>query len=141
MKVAQVTVPLTAMLVFSASSAVAGPQSMLDPYANVKAPSSYTQAAHKKVKVKPQPTPSNSVTIGAPATSQVQSTSIDSPGIMSGTKEIMHGFSTATKGAANGIVNPTKKLGSGMVTGSKKVGHSLAAGVKNSEETRKTLLG
>lgn len=140
MKVAQVTVPLTALLVYAAGTAVASPLSALDPYSNVKAPSTKAKLAQPTVNSKPVKLPPTQAAAApvfktaeksTPINDQVESTG---GGFLAGTKQILHGFGTATKGAASDIVHPAKSIGGGMVNGSKKVTHGMVEGAKNTGE-------
>lgn len=156
MKVAQFSLPLSALLVIGLNqSALAGPQSLLDPYATIKAPVRKTPAAVKKP-VAPQREMPTSVTIGGgaaaplPVIKKTEAPKVVTPktekpkavsaitnesseeGFIAGTKQIFRGFATATKGA---VAAPTRLVTSGvsgMVAGTKKVGGSVADGAKSS---------
>src|ERR1700737_169411 len=136
MKVAKVSLPLTAILVLGASgSAVAGPQSMLDPYSNIKPPTIKNPKDNPALKkLKTPVVRSAPAVVSAPISSKPEKElrSESGGGFVAGTKEIFHGIGTATKGAAAGVVTPVKALGAGVASGSKKVGHGVADGAKNS---------
>ncbi len=147
MKVAKTCLPLTALLVLATSTvAVAGPQSMLDPYSTIKPPSGRKEEKTPKP-VKETPLPSVRASKASPSGDSVKSSSSISSGgssgdsgtgVVSGSRQIWHGITAVTRGATIGIVEPTKKIGSGLATGTKKLGHTVAVGAKNSGEIMKT---
>jgi hypothetical protein len=138
MKVALVTVPLTALLVLAAGPVSASPQSMLDPYSNVRPPSTKAKLASpttEKAPKEPVVKPTHS-SYAAPKADKplVTSDETSGGGFLAGTKQIFHGFGTATKGAASDVVHPVKSLGGGVIAGGKKVGQSITDGATKTTE-------
>lgn len=139
MKVARVSVALSALLVAfgTVGAAVASPQSMLDPYANIKPPSAKEKLAPPAPNGKPAKVAPMAAQKAFKATKKetpITSSNDQGDGFMAGTKEIFHGIGTATKGAASGIVHPMKVLGGGVVNGGKKVTGEVGGGVKAAGE-------
>ncbi|HEY9790562.1 MAG TPA: hypothetical protein V6D22_09210 [Candidatus Obscuribacterales bacterium] len=152
MNVARVTVPVAAALIISTGSAVASPQSMLDPYANIKAPTTKQKLSQtvakpaKESRVSPKASKVDDSDIPPPkAIKAAKTTSVSSGesgnGFISGTKEIFHGVGAATKGAAADVVHPVKVVGGGVVSGGKKVGSTLADGAKTATTKVKDATG
>jgi hypothetical protein len=160
MKVAQFSLPLSAVLVIGLNqSALAGPQSLLDPYANVKAPTKKSVAKNavpvarpaaptsvvingpdlppvkkeKPVKQKPiasQPSPEPIVSKSSEPKSSTKDSGTGEGGFLAGTKEIFHGFGTAAKGA---VLAPTHAITSGskkVAGGTKNIGEKLGDSTK-----------
>lgn len=138
MRVEQVTLSLAAALVATTAGVNAGPQSQLDPYANVKPPTTKELQQRKEQQVKksrpyatpPLKNPAADLNAIAPDKSSTQP-----GGFVAGTKQVFHGIGTATKGAASDIVHPVKTFGTGIANGGRKVGSTVVNGAKASGET------
>jgi hypothetical protein len=141
MKAAKVALPLTTILVMGAFSvALASPQSMLDPYANIQAPRTKNDTVRNLAKPskKPKVKTPKTVTISTPPESArpesahavASSPAEGSTGVMSGAMQIMHGLGTATRGVASDIAKPVRIVGGGVVEGAKNSGHVMANSVK-----------
>lgn len=146
MKVARFSVPVSAILVIGLNqSALAGPQSLLDPYCTVKPPTRKVPAKKPQM-VTPRVVPT-SVQLGEPlVTGKKEKPASDKPlassqsvgrgngGFLAGTKEIFHGIGTATKAAVvtptMGLVNGTKAIGGKVADGTKTIGGKVADGTK-----------
>src|SRR5690242_12497554 len=102
MRVAQVLAPV-AIAIATTSSAYAGPQSLLDPYANIKAPTTKSlqdAAEKKKAKPKPYAVPSpvknpaadlpspNAAPVKTPKIKTAASEQESSSGFVAGTKQV-----------------------------------------------------
>jgi hypothetical protein len=129
MKVAQNTA-LAVLLVLSTGSAVAGPQSLLDPYANIQVPTTARKAAKPPKANKAAPAASTressasakEPTAGAKApVAAAASSAQNNGGFIAGTREMFHGMSTAARGAASSVIHPAKGAGSFIATGARKV--------------------
>jgi len=129
----------------------AGPQSLLDPYADVLPPATKSEAKTAAKKFAKQPSnnsqrsslagsensDSPSDLISKPVkdkpnkhavsnkVSQVNNTANNS-GFLSGIKEIQHGYVTSIKAAGSGIVNGSKAAGSKVAVGTKGLWSSAA---------------
>jgi hypothetical protein len=172
MKAAQSSLPLSAILLIGFSqSAVAGPQSLLDPYATVKAPTKKATPAAKRAA--PEKAIPQSVTIGGGALPPLQrnkpkaaTTSV--PAARSGaaptraaapaskpiassapSSEGEEGFIAGTKQIFQGIgtatkgavVTPAKKLGSAVAGGAKGSGGFFASGASKVSDGFKAMGG
>jgi hypothetical protein len=150
MKAAQSSLPLSAILLIGFSqSAVAGPQSLLDPYATVKAPTKKATPSAKKAA--PEKAIPQSVTIGGGALPPLQrnkpsatsvpaarSSAAPSRAAAPASKPIAssapssdgdEGFLAGTKQIFQGIGTATKGA---VVTPAKKLGSAVAGGAKGS---------
>jgi hypothetical protein len=129
----------------------AGPQSLLDPYADIR-PAKESKATGKKAPKsqakKAQPTfeqtasnemnEANGVSPSSPAKTKKikakanaapknQVSKSDNPGFVSGFKEIQHGFMTSFTAAFGGISNGTKAAGAKVADGTRNIGGGMAA--------------
>jgi hypothetical protein len=141
------------LLLAENSSALAGPQSLLDPYASIAPPNPAAQRAAKGKKKVANPGPQMERDISRdpmdrqPVVSRYQppkpkdpekapkretaSTSDDSDGgFFDGMGEIKNGIVHSTKAATSGIVDGSKFVGGGMFSGTKKVGGGMVKGAK-----------
>lgn len=143
----------------SGAAAIAGPQSLLDPYADIQ-PTSSPVVSNKSVAVKKVPklkptkgqqvanqgvtnelgsrtssrNPNSSAqhlgkVAGNKAISQVSApagNATNNPTVLSGLKEIQHGYVTSFKAAGQGIVNSSKAAGAKIAAGTR----TIAGGAK-----------
>lgn len=148
MRSSKPSLPLAmAWLVIGSQCALAGSQSLLDPYANIQAPSSNATAKPVKQQKKvapvaaapaaPQQSTTTYVTMpGAEsqpkqkATGPATKTADGEPSLMGGMSDIKEGCSKTVKAAGAGIVGGTKAASNKLVEGTKFVGHGVAAGTK-----------
>lgn len=116
--------------------AQAGPQSMLDPYADIQPTAS--QPEKKPARTKKSPTQKDSAQqqsasndLGNRTSSKNPSSAnkqASNPGFLSGIKEVQHGTVTSFKAAGHGIVNGTKAAGSKIAGGAKGLGGKFKNG-------------
>lgn len=145
MRSSKPSLPLAmALLVIGSQCALAGSQSLLDPYAGIQAPSSNAAAKPAKQQKKaapaaaaPQAPQSTTTYVTMPGTenqpkpgASAKASDGTQPGLMSGMSDIKEGCSKTVKAAGAGIVGGTKAASNKIVEGTKFVGHGVAKGTR-----------
>lgn len=135
---------LTGLFVGTTSAAIAGTQSMLDPYATIAPPKPAKKrkaAPPAAAKAPAEPVTSTTyVTMPMPPEPQgkkagkgeekVAGNGDGEGGVMAGMKDIQESCTKTVKAAGSGIVNGTRSAGSKLVEGSRAVGGGIASGSK-----------
>ncbi len=125
----------------------AGPQSLLDPYADVSSTKESKPTSKKAVKqaVRQRASDSEELSVSGNDTNRDQSSSDmsdktkagkgvktkiskgDNPGFLSGVKEVQHGYVTSMKAAGGGIIDGSKAAGAKVAAGTKAIGGGIVA--------------
>ncbi|HEY9785088.1 MAG TPA: hypothetical protein V6D17_06775 [Candidatus Obscuribacterales bacterium] len=132
---------LAGMFVGTATQALAGSHSILDPYVGVQAPTSSAKAKNAQpaqAQVQEPTTTSTYVRMPMSEGGQPEKSSSFAPaqsnpgghGLLSGVKQIQSGCASTVKAAGSSIVNSTKAATNKVVAGGKYVGNGIASGTK-----------